>query len=432
MVVRTLLYRSAVANIHIIYHSLGYTVKNVLPDEAELFGQLLELFTRQYGDVQAALASGADISYEQMHHDVFLAMASPRGETADTRFNELRDKPQFSAEELAKLSSNQLNHMAATHAVAGHIVENTKRKIQESHAKLQSGEITQDEFDDKTKKLFSEERAASIASTEITRTRAATAKEFALQVKELGGPNLALFSWAQRDERTCPLCGARHQHPCEETVMEDGTRWKGVGFPPFHPRCRCEVRVQRAVPFPGTSPSDTIPPIDEGAVHDAPSSSDANAKPRFDWGKLEIFFGLSLAALYFAPKIRYFALTQVFKDPRKPAHFEIVETWFKNDWEAMRNITVPPHRRGCRPRAISERQKPLHCDETRNSTAPSLDTPGSWHRTAENRHESCLKTCIRRSVSAWNKKPRIFPGGMLSGKIRRRGESHLGTDASRF
>lgn len=78
-------------------------------------------------------------------------------------------------------------------------------------------------------RIFSPARAEIIAITEITRAEVEGDRAYANALAKLGYALIGLV-FTQQDERTCLVCGAKHKRRAVE-----------VGYPPFHPRCRCVV-----------------------------------------------------------------------------------------------------------------------------------------------------------------------------------------------
>lgn len=83
-----------------------------------------------------------------------------------------------------------------------------------------------------TRTVFSEQRAEMIAVTEITR---AYVEGNRLAFQQSGVVERAEIQTAH-DERVCPVCGPRHGR---QVSLETGD--PEIGFPPFHPRCRCWI-----------------------------------------------------------------------------------------------------------------------------------------------------------------------------------------------
>lgn len=80
--------------------------------------------------------------------------------------------------------------------------------------------------------IFGRRRAELIASTEVTR---AYAEGQRISYQQSGVVEKIEIQVA-RDERVCPICGSLHgkRYPLETGVPD-------LGFPPFHPRCRCWI-----------------------------------------------------------------------------------------------------------------------------------------------------------------------------------------------
>ena len=84
--------------------------------------------------------------------------------------------------------------------------------------------------------VFGPERASVIAATETTRVYTET-------TLAAGRDNefITAYRWrAVADERVCPVCGPLHM----QTVRKGGAGFNfgtGVGYPPAHPNCRCQI-----------------------------------------------------------------------------------------------------------------------------------------------------------------------------------------------
>lgn len=95
-------------------------------------------------------------------------------------------------------------------------------------------QLTVGELRDALSRLFGPVRAASIATTEVT--RASINGELAI-VAELqrAGVQLTAIWETMADERVCQICGPRHERPRGDGWYDD---------PPAHPNCRCGFRYE--------------------------------------------------------------------------------------------------------------------------------------------------------------------------------------------
>lgn len=113
------------------------------------------------------------------------------------------------------------------------LAQTNERQIRAQIAEWVQNNLTLQQLTDSlTRTVFSAQRAEMIAVTEITR---AYVEGNRVAFRQSGVVSLIEVQTAN-DERVCPVCGPRHG---KQFDLEKGD--PEIGFPPFHPRCRCWI-----------------------------------------------------------------------------------------------------------------------------------------------------------------------------------------------
>jgi len=115
-------------------------------------------------------------------------------------------------------------------------------------------------------KTFSPYRAAMIATTEVTRAKAAAVNGYTDILTGYG--DKVVRRWlTEADERVCPICG-----PLDRSLEKTYRKQWGDG-PPAHPNCRCDIGVE--VKQAGDDDDDQQVPTSTGIPFQAVGSVDA-------------------------------------------------------------------------------------------------------------------------------------------------------------
>lgn len=113
------------------------------------------------------------------------------------------------------------------------LTQTNERQIRAQIAEWVQNNLTLQQLTESlTRTVFSEQRAEMIAVTEITR---AYVEGNRLAFQQSGVVDRAEIQTAH-DERVCPVCGPRHGRQVDLAQGDPE-----IGFPPFHPRCRCWI-----------------------------------------------------------------------------------------------------------------------------------------------------------------------------------------------
>lgn len=125
------------------------------------------------------------------------------------------------------------NEWAGDHSDRGgqSIVDTNREIVNRLARRMASGEQIARNL---IERLWSDERAKSIAITETTRGITAGETSGAEMYRRETGKLLLPYWLTERDERVCPVCGPLDNEP--STVWRH--RFNG---PPAHPRCRCRL-----------------------------------------------------------------------------------------------------------------------------------------------------------------------------------------------
>lgn len=124
------------------------------------------------------------------------------------------------------------------------IVDNDKRFLQSAvdsfyRDKLSLGDLADKlaryKLDDKLTRYYGAVRAEMIAVTETTRAAVEADRLYVGELRKMGAQMRGIVETNQ-DEKVCIVCGPKHGKDVTE-----------VGYPPFHPRCRCNVRYVNEV-----------------------------------------------------------------------------------------------------------------------------------------------------------------------------------------
>lgn len=111
----------------------------------------------------------------------------------------------------------------------GNIVDTDRRLLQDAVSGFHQNKLNKTDWNTALSRIFSPVRAEIIAITETTRAEIEGDRAYVRLLAAMGYVVTGLVI-TMDDERTCLVCGAKHKQP----VLQ-------VGYPPFHPRCRCMV-----------------------------------------------------------------------------------------------------------------------------------------------------------------------------------------------
>jgi hypothetical protein len=247
------------------HNAIAYRALDLNEQERALYGGLMGTFSKWHERVTDGVVNGTPVDFNSMNREIFGTLAagtsSPHYDHFHTLATDFSSNAQTSMRNMT--TPMPLSHYEEMEQSAGRITDTTQERTQQLREQYVAGDIDATQAKQRVEEsVLGEPRASAIAVTEMTRTKANATRAFMAEAQAYG-VDLAAFVWTRRDERVCAFCGPRYQQPCETTTMEDGSTWPGVYWPPYHTRCRCEARLRRPVPFPGTSPLGALPEDDE-------------------------------------------------------------------------------------------------------------------------------------------------------------------------
>ncbi len=108
------------------------------------------------------------------------------------------------------------------------INETSRQWLQESIRRYFTEQQTLGQLEENLMKIFSPERAARIAITEVTRANVQGDKLTVDQIEKESGVRMAAIFESSADEVVCDICG-----PLQGNVVSEES------YPPLHPGCRC-------------------------------------------------------------------------------------------------------------------------------------------------------------------------------------------------
>lgn len=110
------------------------------------------------------------------------------------------------------------------------MVDADKRFLQTAISSFYQDGLTLGDLMDKVGRQYSPIRAEMIAITETTRAAVEGDRLYANELRKLGARLRGIVETNQ-DERVCEVCGPKQDQDVSV-----------AGYPPYHPRCRCNVR----------------------------------------------------------------------------------------------------------------------------------------------------------------------------------------------
>ncbi len=116
------------------------------------------------------------------------------------------------------------------------LTENSKQIIQSGVADFYDQRLTLGALQDRLSRTFGPVRAEMIAITETTRAAAQGEKGYADELRKQGAVLKGVIE-TEKDEAVCAICAPL-----------DGKDPEVEGYPPYHPRCRCNVRYEAVLP----------------------------------------------------------------------------------------------------------------------------------------------------------------------------------------
>ena len=122
--------------------------------------------------------------------------------------------------------------------LTGELTDTTIKNLQRMVSKLaQDPTLTAAQISAGLFPTFSRYRVAMIATTEVTRAKAATTNGY-YDILTSYGDSVVRRWLTEADERVCPICG-----PLDRSLEKTYRKQHGDG-PPAHPNCRCEIGVE--------------------------------------------------------------------------------------------------------------------------------------------------------------------------------------------
>lgn len=109
------------------------------------------------------------------------------------------------------------------------LTDTRRRLLQQSVADFNRTGMSLGDLRSRLENEFGAVRAEMIAVTETTRAAAEANREYVGYLRRQGAQMRELVQ-TSNDERVCPICGPKQDQDPNEV---------GIGYPPFHPRCRC-------------------------------------------------------------------------------------------------------------------------------------------------------------------------------------------------
>lgn len=115
------------------------------------------------------------------------------------------------------------------------IVDNDRKLLQAAVDSFYRDKLTLGDLTDKLSRQYSPVRAEMIAITETTRAAVEGDRLYVAELAKMGARMRGIVE-TNADERVCAVCGPKQ-----------GTDVSVSGYPPFHVRCRCNVRYVNEV-----------------------------------------------------------------------------------------------------------------------------------------------------------------------------------------
>lgn len=115
------------------------------------------------------------------------------------------------------------------------MVDNDRRFLQTAVDSFYRDKLSLGDLSDKLLRHYGAVRADMIAVTETTRAAVEADRLYAGELRKLGAQMRGIVETNQ-DEKVCIVCGPKQ-----------GNDVSDAGYPPFHPRCRCNVRYVNEV-----------------------------------------------------------------------------------------------------------------------------------------------------------------------------------------
>lgn len=122
-----------------------------------------------------------------------------------------------------------------TYELVRGITDNDKRFLQAAVESFYRDKLTLGDLTDKITRQYSPLRAELIAITETTRASVEGDRAYVNELRNMGAKLRGIVE-TNLDERVCIVCGGKQ-----------GMNITEAGYPPFHPRCRCNVRYVNEV-----------------------------------------------------------------------------------------------------------------------------------------------------------------------------------------
>lgn len=124
-----------------------------------------------------------------------------------------------------------------TYELVGGINETSQRWLADAITDFYNAKLSYKDLVTRVSTVFGPARAENIAVTEVTRAAAAGASEFERELNVLGVETETVVATAEDADVCEAICLPKQGLPVSE-----------VGWPPFHPRCRCWPVVKVKIP----------------------------------------------------------------------------------------------------------------------------------------------------------------------------------------
>jgi len=122
-----------------------------------------------------------------------------------------------------------------SYALVRDINETTRKRLSELFTRARAEGWTRETLVDRIARVFGQQRAEMIATTEVTRAYA-QGTDIARQILDESGVSLVHVWRTAADERVCPICAPRDGR-------EQGDGWDQL--PPAHVSCRCWTTLEQ-------------------------------------------------------------------------------------------------------------------------------------------------------------------------------------------
>ncbi len=226
---------------HIIEHA-GKTLRLTNKDQRAVAAVVSRLFKRYGPKIKDAAARG-EIDYDATN-ELFGAVAegvAPKLE--DVYLHQLEKViTQADRDPAAPEYTTTAKEWSLTRAsgLQSELINTTIKSLQRAVAKLLADPaLTATDVAAGLFPTFSPYRVAMIATTEVTRAKAAATNETYDVLTDYGDD--VVRRWlTEADESVCPICG-----PLDRTLEKTYSKRYGQG-PPAHPNCRCDIGVEVA------------------------------------------------------------------------------------------------------------------------------------------------------------------------------------------